>query len=244
MTNIAEILKDCPKGTKLYSPFCGECCLYCVEDGIIRVSDTCGNTYSFYKDGRQRPNGERLLFPSRENRDWSTFTKTKFEKGDFIYTNGFVCIFAGTKKHTYGEYSSDAILVFACIPEDWSSCTNSAACVYIYQKPDVGIGDLGKTARLATEAEKNMLLDAIKLKGYEWDAEKLELRVRKPEFKVFDRVLVRNHVSSPWNLAEYAFQDQKAAVSKYYTVGGSGWWKYCIPYKGNEHLLGTAENCE
>lgn len=23
--NIAELLKDCPKGTKLYSPLCGEC---------------------------------------------------------------------------------------------------------------------------------------------------------------------------------------------------------------------------
>lgn len=27
MTNIAEILKYCPKGTKLYSPICGDCIL-------------------------------------------------------------------------------------------------------------------------------------------------------------------------------------------------------------------------
>ena len=25
MINIAEILRDCPKGTKLYSPICGDC---------------------------------------------------------------------------------------------------------------------------------------------------------------------------------------------------------------------------
>ena len=37
MINIAEILKDCPKGTKLYSPLCGECQLYSVENNIINV---------------------------------------------------------------------------------------------------------------------------------------------------------------------------------------------------------------
>lgn len=86
MINIAEILKVCPKGTKLYSPFCGECYLYCVEDDVIRVSDNGGNTYSFYKDGKQRPNGERLLFPSKENRDWSTFNHTRELKKGILYT--------------------------------------------------------------------------------------------------------------------------------------------------------------
>lgn len=29
--NIAEILKDCPKRTKLYSPLCGDCVLNYIE---------------------------------------------------------------------------------------------------------------------------------------------------------------------------------------------------------------------
>ena len=40
-----------------------------------------------------------------------------------------------------------------------------------------------------------------------------------PEFKLFDRVLVRNNDLSFWNLAEYTFQDQKAEVFKLYS-----WW--------------------
>lgn len=245
MINIAEILKDCPKGTKLYSPICGECkfieVAHTSHHTLITCRDKDERTVCFNEYGRFSlwQDGECILFPSKENLDWSTFNKIEFKTGDFVYVNGFVCIFAGTKKYC----NEESILFFACIPWDWFNCSRPKECVYIHQNADVGIGDLGKTARLATEAEKNMLLEAIKCKGYEWDAEKLELRVREPEFKVFDRVLVRNHVSCPWNLAEYAFRDQKAPVFKYYTVGGSGWWKYCIPYEGNEHLLGKTENC-
>ena len=245
MTNIAEILKDCPEGTKLYSPICGECNLYCVDDEVVRVSDTKGNVYSFYKDGKRCQTGECILFPSKENRDWSTFNKTEFKTGDFVYVNNFICIFAGTKKTKYGEYYADAILFFACIPEDWFARTESKEFVYIHQTPDVGIGDLGKTARLATEAEKNMLLEAIELKWYEWDAERLELRKKEPEFKLFDRVLVRNTHQSIWKFAEYAFKCKECGGNDFnhFTVGGIA-WKYCIPYQGNERLMGTTENCE
>lgn len=35
MVNIAEILKYCPKGTKLYSPICGDCTLEDIDLGEI-----------------------------------------------------------------------------------------------------------------------------------------------------------------------------------------------------------------
>lgn len=76
--NIAEILKDAPKGTKLYSPICGECELNCVDNSVtlsIVVSvQECGNFY-FTSEGKHRDisNAECLLFPSKENRDWHTF---------------------------------------------------------------------------------------------------------------------------------------------------------------------------
>ena len=89
--NLAEILKDCPKGTKLYSPVYGE-----VEfQGVIDNTDfpievrTYGNFTtgiaidSFTADGRlfQEFNGECMLFPNREERDWSKF-KPKTPKFD------------------------------------------------------------------------------------------------------------------------------------------------------------------
>ena len=78
--NIAEILKDCPKGTKLYSPLFGECELLYIDCSSntpypiiigVKYEEHC-----FTKDGlfyKEYTNGECLLFPSKNNRDWSTF---------------------------------------------------------------------------------------------------------------------------------------------------------------------------
>lgn len=83
--NLVEILKDCPKGTKLYSTNFGV-----VEfDGIgtnpnypIVVSHI-GGFEKFAKDGKLYCicDGECVLFPSKDQRDWSKF-KPKQPKFD------------------------------------------------------------------------------------------------------------------------------------------------------------------
>ena len=84
--NLCEILKDCPKGTKLYTPLYGVCSLYSVDDKFVTV-DYVG-TVNIISNETFFPNGaiselgdECLLFPSKDNRDWSTF-KTKKERFD------------------------------------------------------------------------------------------------------------------------------------------------------------------
>ena len=79
--NLVEILKDCPKGTKLYSPIFGEVELDKIDihsDSPIRVLCKYGKD-GFSKDGRICPayNGECVLFPSKEQRDWSKFKPSK-----------------------------------------------------------------------------------------------------------------------------------------------------------------------
>lgn len=77
--NLVEILKDAPKGTKLWSPICGECKLINITSGVypIGVSTEKNNsqTFTFMSNGwyADYPNAECLLFPSKENRDWRTF---------------------------------------------------------------------------------------------------------------------------------------------------------------------------
>lgn len=86
--NLTKILKDCPEGTKLYSPFLGVVLFHCLfeHDGSIEVTNVEGNTYQFSPDGKYIDNkdGEVSLFPSKENRDWSTFVvpKAKIEHFD------------------------------------------------------------------------------------------------------------------------------------------------------------------
>lgn len=82
--NLVEILKDCPKGTKLYSTICGECELDTVDakcDFPIAVIYKNANNYedveTFTKDGRYRYVGECVLFPSKDSRDWSMFKASR-----------------------------------------------------------------------------------------------------------------------------------------------------------------------
>lgn len=77
--NIADKLKHCKKGTKLYSPLFGEVEFENVDDKIEIITHTDeeeiykaffekdGKYYMIYKDA------ECLLFPSKDNRDWNDF---------------------------------------------------------------------------------------------------------------------------------------------------------------------------
>lgn len=87
--DLVKILKDCPKGTKLYSPLFGEVTLrkISLECGYpisvrTQTEDTamfneCGIYYTAYDDS------ECLLFPSKDQRDWSKFKAPRLKKSRF-----------------------------------------------------------------------------------------------------------------------------------------------------------------
>ena len=87
--NLIEILKNVPIGTKLYSPVCGECEFDKIlfpdnKFAIIecRISDNHSAIVCFSSDGRycNYDNGECMLFPSKNNRDWAEFKAPKKHK--------------------------------------------------------------------------------------------------------------------------------------------------------------------
>lgn len=72
--NIAEILKDCPKGTKLYSPMYGSVNLQYVDFKKSRIHLSSGLIdIEFNEDGRYAAEGDCMLFPSKDQRNWSKF---------------------------------------------------------------------------------------------------------------------------------------------------------------------------
>ena len=90
--DLTKILRNCPKGTKFYTPVWGEVvfievkkykkCLYpiCIDTNAAS-SYTC-----LAKDGRYITNREEtecILFPSKEQRDWSKFTAPWLKKERF-----------------------------------------------------------------------------------------------------------------------------------------------------------------
>ena len=64
-----------------------------------------------------------------------------------------------------------------------------------------------------------------------------------PEHKLepFEKVLVRDQKTDKWTVDLYGFEEKEDGYN-YQCVGGI--CVYCIPYEGNEHLLGTTNDSE
>ena len=95
------------------------------------------------------------------------------------------------------------------------------------------------TARPSTEEEKQQLFSALAKKGKAWDAENKEVADLKPKVKPFDRVLVRDSKSDNWRAYLFGYIGKDGY---YHCVYAN--WAYCIPYIGNESLLGTTKDVE
>lgn len=104
--------------------------------------------------------------------------------------------------------------------------------------------------RYATEEEKTKLFNALAKEGKYWNAEKKVIEDIKQipkkesdkpehEFEPFEKVLVRDGETDKWDVDLYG---SKEKVGRYNYVCVGGLSRYCIPYEGNEHLLGTTDN--
>ena len=176
--NIAEILKDCPKGTKLYSPLCGECRVIKVYNYLgFDVINGTDDVFNFSYDGRYNLMGECCIFPSKDQRDWSKFELPyEFKDGDIV---------------TWGERRSSLV---ACIYKERKNTISFNHHIALY-KGGLGIivnGEIILTndkLSLATEEEKTKLFQTIKDNGYKWNAETKTLeKLIEPNFKVGDTI--------------------------------------------------------
>lgn len=97
--------------------------------------------------------------------------------------------------------------------------------------------------RFATEEEKQQLFDALAKEGKAWDAEKKQIvDLIKVKFKPFDKVLIRDCSGEMWRPSFFACY-LPFGREPYQVIGGE-WVKLCIPYEGNESLLGTTKDIE
>lgn len=85
--DLTKILEGCPKGTKFYSPMVGNVKFDSIVGKYIYVSTMYGNLEAFDKKGIYgHYDGECMLLPSKDQRDWSKFErfwdKPKVEKFD------------------------------------------------------------------------------------------------------------------------------------------------------------------
>lgn len=59
---------------------------------------------------------------------------------------------------------------------------------------------------------------------------------KEPEFKAFDKVLVRDDDDEKWNAGIFSDMEDRGYRCTY------SCWNQCIPYEGNEHLIGTTDS--
>ena len=86
--DLTKILKDCPKDTKLYCSLYGEVLFEGIITGkynhFIEVYVKVLNSLiMFTYNGRYFSNGECVLFPSKDQRDWNKFTAPWYKKDKF-----------------------------------------------------------------------------------------------------------------------------------------------------------------
>ena len=120
-------------------------------------------------------------------------------------------------------------------------CESNVHDTYLRESPVVLSPSDIKTFRLATDSEKQKLFDALAKYEKAWDAEKKKIvdLKQKVELKPFDKVLVRDDKEDQWSANIFSYQ-----VRDMFYCLGEDYWRYCIPYEGNEHLLGTTKDVE
>lgn len=178
--DIYEILKDEEYGTELYTPKCGRVWHSGMANDkdsakAIWTEDEAGREHFFDKNGKIYKEGEVLLFPSKEMRDWSKF----FKKGDVLICyegkKPYYTIFDGFEDNTYrafkGKFAHD------CYEDKW------------YQNE----GNLStNTFQKLNRADSEIYVTEIEERfGGKLNRETLEIEKPQPEFKEGDVLFVK-----------------------------------------------------
>lgn len=161
----------------------------------------------------------------------------EFKDGDIVFMKGIK-----------GGYFANCIFILRSEYKDG----DERAFYYAFYNADdkFTIAEYGYTRvhyslRPATDSEKQQLFDALAKKNKRWDSEKKQIVDLKPKFdelKPFDNVLVRHQKTEEWRANIFSHTDKTDEYLDYVCVHGR--WEFCIPYEGNESLLGTTNNVE
>ena len=222
MTNLVNILKYCPKGTKLYSPIYGEVTftrISIINTILCKATKSNGEITSvdFNRFGRlsgEFSNSECVLFPSKDQRDWDKF-RIPAKKGDIMMFDDKSAVFMI-------DAMTDNYVTIIAYVDKYSTFRTGGQMLLNYIP--------------ASKDMKKKFFDAMDKAGYTWDGKTLR---KKSQFKPFDKVLVRDSEADKWRCAFYSHFEPNG-IYHYGTI--IGMYAMCIPFEGNEHLVGTTKN--
>ena len=161
-------------------------------------------------------------------RDWSKF----FKRGDVVIDEDSktMVVFDSWANDDYTEFNTT--IDYYKISDKWGK--EDICCTGIHRK--------------ATDEERaEFIATAEKYYGGKYNPETLQVesaKVVEPvcPFEPFQKVLVRDSCDDKWKADYFSHYDEDNGFFPYYCVGD--YYKVCIAYEGNEHLLGTNNNPE
>lgn len=194
--DLMDILRDCPKGTKLYSTIHGEVELeqikhnadypivfkYKGKDGIY-YEDTTTIDGKFNLTSA----GECTLFPSKDQRDWSMFNiETELVDGEIYYcginqVNKSIYIHRKTTRYKTEYYVKLDLFDLALLGDG----------IIITDEENI------KELRKATDNEKEMFFNFLQKHDYKWDEEKKKLVKIEPEL-VDGEIYFAKTITAEW----------------------------------------------
>jgi hypothetical protein len=207
-----------------------------VEDGFL---DTNLHTLVSEKEAKSFIKCIEEKLGGKLNRETLEIEKTQpeFKDGDIVFMKGIKdgyfanCIFILRSEYKDGD---ERAFYYAFYNADDKFTT-----------AEYGYTRVHYSLRPATGSEKQQLFDALAKKGKTWNAEKKQIVDLKPKFdelKPFDNVLVRHQKTEEWRANIFSHTDKTDEYLDYVCVNGR--WEFCIPYEGNESLLGTTKDVE
>ena len=190
--NIAEILRDMPKGTKLYSPIFGDTVLECVDSDDkypIIVTLFNGSSEKFSPHGiyfAEIEDAEPALYPSSKMRCWSKF----FKRGDVLFDDDMetTVIFEGWTDEDYTEFNTTI---------------NRYKIINAWNKGDICLTPLFTKATYEERAK--FIAAAEKYYSGKYNPETLQVEPVKPkcQFKPFGEKIKIKHEEIKERIEEY-----------------------------------------
>lgn len=225
--NLVEILRDCPRNMIFYSPVYGDVMFTGIKKGTVNpiIVRQYGKDYvtTFTEDGRvlSIPDTECALFPSRELRDWNKFWKNgdiliKDDTPDKIYR------FDGYLDKTYMNFRALSLKTDG----ECSTLTVKGVAPFKLASEDYIMGFFAKLHEVPGEV--------IDVECVPNDREDEPIQ----HFKPYAKVVVRYDNWQYWVCGLFSHISPEG---EYVCVNGI-YYKQCLPYEGNEHLVGTTNN--
>lgn len=223
--NIAEILDNKPQGTKLYSLTYGDC-FYQKYTGDFGIKCQSQNGVQFNLDeygkyGKYCIDGECIIFPSKEMRDWSKFA---WKKGDVLVSND------GKKEVFFNGFTDDTYALFKA--KHGFEVLSNGKDIYLADEDGIATSDYTLEDKDVAQTYINTIEERL---GRKLNLETLEIEKDQPEFKDGDIVFMKGIKSKLFAncifilRSEYKDGDERAFYYAFYNADD----KYTLDEYGN-----------